>query len=251
MVSSVDTDGAEQAFEAFDRIPKPGQFLGFGEPPLPRPRGPWFGGLALDTSCQGGDGWRGLSRGRWIFPRPLLWTHRERLYLTGYQPVTAGVDSAVEQLREEVRENVSRLNARESRPNGSPRLRKRYLNGATSDRLGWSRLLQTALDAIRSGALDKVVIARSVDIEAPQPFDPEHVFRALRRIAPGSAVFLIRGTDGSAFVGASPELLCRCDGSLLETEALAGSAPQADAAGLLQSDKDNRENRRLIEGIRS
>jgi isochorismate synthase len=247
---SVDSDAAEQAFEVFDRVSKPGQFLWFGEPACPRPSGPWFGGMAFDPSRHRGEWWSGFSAGRWVLPRLLLWSQRKRPYLTGFRPVTEGVDSALASLREEVRERASQLNGQRTRPNGIPRLRKRFLNGAGSDRLEWGRLLQSALDAIRSGALEKVVIARSVDIEAPQPFDPEQVFRTLRRIAPGSAVFLIRGTDDTAFVGASPELLCRCDGSLVETEALAGSASHANAAGLLQSDKENREHRSVVDGIR-
>src|SRR5262249_10862351 len=238
----------EQAYAAFDELSRPGQIFWAGETGLPRPPGTWFGGLAFDPNRPRGDWWRGFAASHWTLPRQLVWTQAGRCYLTGFQRVSEGLDPAIAEIRE-VRGVARLLDNSGSRPNKGLRGRKKYLNGVVSDRAAWNRLLYNALDAIRSGALNKVVIARSVDLEGLQAFDGEQVFDSLRRIAPGSIAFLIRGTDGTAFVGASPELLCRCDGSLLETEALAGSASQANAAGLLQSDKENREHRCVVDGI--
>src|SRR5262252_1718217 len=238
----------EQAYAAFDQLSQPGQFLWAGETGHPRPPGTWFGGLAFDPHRPRGDWWRGFPPSHWTLPRYLIWTQQGQSYLTGFQRMGQGRDPAVAEVRE-VRTVARRLDGSGSRPNTCLRGRGKYLNGVVSDRGAWNRLLRDALAAIQGGTLSKVVIARSVDLEGLQAFDVEQVFDSLRRIAPGSTAFLIRGTDGTAFVGASPELLWRCDGSLLETEALAGSASQANAAGLLQSDKENREHRCVVDGI--
>jgi len=248
VVGALVLEHPDQAYAAFDQLSGPGRIFWSGEPGHPRPPGVWFGGVAFDPHRPRGSWWKGFPPSRWTLPRYLIWTQQGRSYLTGFQRVSGELEAAIAEVRE-VRTLAGRLDGASSRPNKGIRGRRKYLNGVVSDRSAWNRLLHNALDAIRSGTLNKVVIARSVDLEGLQAFDAEQVFDSLRRIAPGSTVFLIRGTDGTAFVGASPELLCRWDGSLLETEALAGSASQANAAVLLQSDKENREHRCVVDGI--
>src|SRR5690606_21234644 len=51
--------------------------------------------------------------------------------------------------------------------------------------------------------------------------------------------------------GATPETLLRLDGDRLVTEALAGTAPAADAAALAASDKDRREHAAVVDGLRA
>jgi isochorismate synthase len=100
--------------------------------------------------------------------------------------------------------------------------------------------------------LSKVVLARAARLQAPegQRFDPLATVRTLRRQHPGAYCFAIEQTDGSCFVGASPETLVRVNGRHVETHALAGTAPRgADAKqdqdlgqALLESVKDRSEH---------
>ena len=60
---------------------------------------------------------------------------------------------------------------------------------------------------------------------------------------------LVRGERGATFVGATPEILCRIDGDLVRTEALAGSADPASGVALLSSRKDLREHRWVVDHI--
>jgi menaquinone-specific isochorismate synthase len=71
----------------------------------------------------------------------------------------------------------------------------------------------------------------------------------LREQNPRCATFLFRAPDGAAFLGATPETLCRVEGRHLETEALAGSAAPAQAGALGGSDKDLREHEAVVRYI--
>jgi isochorismate synthase len=102
---------------------------------------------------------------------------------------------------------------------------------------------------IRSSALEKVVLAREVEVHAPIEHNPAAVFAVLREAFGSCYVFAV-GRGDATFVAASPELLVRREGQRASTVALAGSTRRsADPAvddhlgeQLLQSDKDREEN---------
>ena len=108
---------------------------------------------------------------------------------------------------------------------------------------GDPRFLEKAAEAvgcIRNGGLDKVVLARRVEVEGrpePGPF-----LAALRRIHGSCAVFAFSGAEGRIFCGATPELLARVDGVRVSTLALAGTAPRS---------RDPAEDLRLAEGMKN
>ncbi len=106
-----------------------------------------------------------------------------------------------------------------------------------------------AVQRIRSGQAEKVVLAREVEVHAPVEYDPGAVLGVLREAFPSCYVFAA-GRGDATFVGASPELLVRREGQRASTVALAGSTRRsADPAvddhlgeRLLQSAKDREEN---------
>ncbi|MGH2839248.1 MAG: isochorismate synthase [Solirubrobacteraceae bacterium] len=105
-----------------------------------------------------------------------------------------------------------------------------------------------AVERIRTGAIEKIVLAREVQVHAPAAHDPAAIFAVLREGFPSCFVFCA-GRGASAFVAASPELLIRRDGMRASTLALAGSTrrsadPSVDdhlGEQLLRSDKDRDE----------
>jgi isochorismate synthase len=119
----------------------------------------------------------------------------------------------------------------------------------------------SAVERIRAGALDKIVLAREVQVHAPAPPDVPAVLGVLREAFPECHVVCAARGD-SAFVAASPELLVRREGLRAGTLALAGSTRRsADPAvddhlgeQLLRSDKDREEQaivtRRIVRALR-
>jgi isochorismate synthase len=105
-----------------------------------------------------------------------------------------------------------------------------------------------AVERIRSGDFEKIVLAREVAVHAPAPHDAAAVFGVLRAAFESCYVFAV-GAGDATFVAASPELLLRRDGHRAQTVALAGSTrrsadPAVDAhlgERLLRSDKDREE----------
>jgi salicylate biosynthesis isochorismate synthase/menaquinone-specific isochorismate synthase len=118
-----------------------------------------------------------------------------------------------------------------------------------------------AVERIRAGALEKIVLAREVAVHAAADHDAPAVFDVLRGNF-GSCYVFAAGRGDAAFVAASPELLVRRNGPRAQTVALAGSIRRsADPAvddhlgeQLLRSDKDREEHeivaRRIARGLR-
>jgi salicylate biosynthesis isochorismate synthase/menaquinone-specific isochorismate synthase len=118
-----------------------------------------------------------------------------------------------------------------------------------------------AVERIRAGALEKVVLAREVQVHAPRAHDPGAALGALREGFPDCYVYAV-GRGDATFLGATPELLVRRDGERASTVALAGSTRRsADPAvddhlgeALLRSDKDREEQgivtRRIAQVLR-
>lgn len=118
-----------------------------------------------------------------------------------------------------------------------------------------------AAPASGSPALTKVVLARMLELEAPQRIEPLQVFARLLADTRASAfcVPLDPRPDGAArtLVGASPELLVDKHGTKVASLPMAGSAPrQADPAAdreaartLAESAKDRREHRVVVEHV--
>jgi salicylate biosynthesis isochorismate synthase/menaquinone-specific isochorismate synthase len=79
-----------------------------------------------------------------------------------------------------------------------------------------------AVELIRSGELEKVVLAREVHVHAPVPYDPAAIVSVLREAFPSCFTFCVGRAD-AAFLAASPELLLRREGNRVSTLALAGS----------------------------
>ena len=118
-----------------------------------------------------------------------------------------------------------------------------------------------AVERIRAGDLEKVVLAREVQVHAAAPYDGAALHGVLREAFADCYVFCA-GAGESAFLAASPELLVRREGMRATTVALAGSTrrsadPAVDAhlgEQLMSSEKDRAEqaivSRRIVAALR-
>ncbi|NMP23393.1 isochorismate synthase [Sulfobacillus harzensis] len=92
-------------------------------------------------------------------------------------------------------------------------------------RYDWMAKVAEAAAHIRQGALQKVVLAREVTLTFGDALPLETILENLLAQNPDAASFAIRGPEG-VFLGATPEILARAHGGVLETMGLAGSAPR-------------------------
>ncbi|MDE0882766.1 MAG: isochorismate synthase [Myxococcota bacterium] len=97
------------------------------------------------------------------------------------------------------------------------------------DEASWGLRVRTLIDEIDGGALEKVVLARSVRASAPPQarFSSRATFDALAKTHPDASVFSLNH-QGEAFLGATPERLVKLEAGRLSTHALAGTFSSAD-----------------------
>jgi menaquinone-specific isochorismate synthase len=117
----------------------------------------------------------------------------------------------------------------------------------------WRASVAWALEAIASGRLDKVVLAREALVEAESPFPRAALLERLRERA-GREAF-VYASDG--FLGASPELLVSRRGGVAVSRPMAGTVPrgataEAEARGLARltgSAKETVEHRLVVDAV--
>lgn len=126
------------------------------------------------------------------------------------------------------------------------------------DRAGWERNIRLALEAFRTGDLNKIVLARKAVFEFAGELDPVTLMHRLKSATPDCFHFCYMPASDVAFVGASPERLYRREERRIETESVAGTRmrvadPEKDehlGRALLESEKDRREHAYVRDGIR-
>lgn len=89
--------------------------------------------------------------------------------------------------------------------------------------LAWTAAVGSAAARLRAGEAAKVVLAREVLARGDGVVSAAMVARSLRAAYPSCFVYLITGADGTAFAGASPELLVRRSGGRAFSQPMAGS----------------------------
>jgi len=130
--------------------------------------------------------------------------------------------------------------------------------GEHPDRRTWDRLVDRFAGAVGRGRLDKVVLARRLDLTSPVEIDAVAAVRRLTTGSPTSTTYAI-ARGGAVFLGATPERLISTQGKDFQTVAVAGSIRHDDdatreaalAAELLASDKDREEHEIVVEMLRT
>lgn len=131
------------------------------------------------------------------------------------------------------------------------------LKGQEPSPLVYQQNVDQALKAIRANVFDKVVLARSLMIEAD--IDLKSLLSRMLLLNPTGYTFAfeLEADRRRTLIGASPELLLSKRGRSVLSNPLAGSIPHAvdpmeDAAraeGLLRSEKDLREHALVVDAV--
>ena len=131
---------------------------------------------------------------------------------------------------------------------------------AATERGSWEGAVEECLAIIRGGAVSKVVLARTLDLDlgaAQDLIDTVEVVEHLWEANRGSHVFMFEPKPGSAIVGAAPETIATLQDGVFHATAVAGSIrrgstplEQAElATQLLASDKDRIEQRIALDDM--
>ena len=126
-----------------------------------------------------------------------------------------------------------------------------WANGTVEEEK-WRNQVSKAIDAIKSGLLEKVVLARDLKANSTTKIDLNNLLQKLEIEYPSTWVFLVDG-----LVGATPELLVRLNKSLITSRVLAGTIQKtgnedrdlALAASLAKSSKDLEEHEYAVKSV--
>ncbi len=118
----------------------------------------------------------------------------------------------------------------------------------------WMGAVAGSVERIRSGGLEKAVLARDSFADAHSPIDVRVLLERLRTRFPACFTFSVGG-----MVGATPELLLRREGDQLTSLVLAGTRPRGEDAEsdhrlgqeMLASAKDIEEHGLAVDSLRS
>jgi isochorismate synthase len=124
----------------------------------------------------------------------------------------------------------------------------------------YAAAVERATKRIHSRELRKIVLARSLIVDAERELDPKQLLWRLRAVDPDCYAFATRPygrPPGAVLVGASPELLVRRRGREVRATPLAGSAQRfgdpvrdrASADRLFRSEKEREEHHVVVEDV--
>lgn len=222
---------------------------------LPAGAGPvWTGGMAFDPDGGSSPHWSSLPPALMVLPELAMHRRDDRGFVTLSAVIEPGVD---------IDAMMARLGARvgsmrdQPLPPFDPHPGARAEVASAQPPENYEKAVASAVGEIKSGAFDKVVLAREVRVTSTAAHDVPALYGAIRDAFDACFCFCV-GSPEAAFIGASPELLVRRSGAVAATVALAGSTRRsADPAvddhlgeQLLRSAKDTEEHRIVADRIK-
>jgi len=127
------------------------------------------------------------------------------------------------------------------------------------DYTSWSTIVTEALDSLKVGEHEKIVLARKSVLKLNAKLNPFLFLKEIEAKNNRSFHFCFQPTKTSAFLGASPERLYQRCGNLMKSEAIAGTRPRGEPSlenqklkkELLNSAKDIQEHEYVYEFIQA
>lgn len=219
-----------------------------------------FGGFTFDPLSPRTQLWTGFPDGLLILPQILLSYNGDQAALTLNRMIHDTDD--IEQCAQKIEADVRQLqDAVENVPApGQEEIYDELSLHEIQSAAEWMKMVAGAVDMIKDGAFEKVVLARDIQVtlnDPPGAFDIGATLQRLRESYPMAYVFAIQRGE-RFFVGATPERLVQARDGQIHTMALAGSARRGEdededtriGMELLQSEKNNHEHALVVAMVR-
>lgn len=135
---------------------------------------------------------------------------------------------------------------------------ERYATRAVPSGENYAAGVAQAIANIHAGYLDKVVLARVLELAGRHPVDARALLTRLAARNPRGYTFSVEVGEGRTLLGASPELLVSRYQGVVRANPLAGSAPRSSnpledrrrAEALMESAKDLEEHRVVVDAVK-
>jgi salicylate biosynthesis isochorismate synthase/menaquinone-specific isochorismate synthase len=182
-----------------------------------------FGGFAFAPDGGRSPHWAGFAPASLIVPQVLL-TRDEREGKGGVRLTLAALaspDDIAEELLAHLQARLERLRA-DALPLLDPAPAGRFQVASVLAPEHYEAAVARAVELIGAGEIEKLVLAREVQVHGPRAYDPAALIGVLREEFPSCFCFCV-GRGAATLIAASPELLVRREGQRVSTLALAGS----------------------------
>lgn len=128
---------------------------------------------------------------------------------------------------------------------------------SASEKSAWIERVNYAKKLIKEREFEKIVLARTVEMESKYELTPTLLSYSLRQSYPECYNFIIQIDKDTSFIGATPERLASFENGIINTEGLAGSTSRGKSAtedaalaqSLMESKKDLEEHQFVVRAI--
>jgi len=207
------------------------------------------GGFAFAPDGGSSPHWRGFQPASLTIPEVALVRNQRGVAMT--LAALAHPDDVADELLARLERRLSELRSA-ALPLLDPAPTGRFQVASAMPPEHYEGAVARAVELIGAGRMQKIVLAREVQVHAPCAYDPAAVFGVLRAEFPSCFVFCV-GRGDATLIAASPELLVRREGHRVSTLALAGSTrrsadPAVDAhlGEQLLRDQSYREEHAIV-----
>ncbi|WP_163536598.1 isochorismate synthase [Gracilibacillus sp. YIM 98692] len=210
-----------------------------------------LGGFPFDQKNQSNQLWAGFEGSQFRVPAFLLTINGSSTYLTSNFMV--GEEDDIQTLSKEV------YHIRKSLLNGrlTQTVQTNLILQHEVDPNAWQDMVRRATEEIDEHHVDKIVLARELQVEFTQDCDITDVLEKLLVQQENSYVFAWE-TEDACFIGATPERLVQVDNQELLSTCLAGTAPRGKTniedkkigQALLDDAKNLEEHQFVVDMIR-
>ncbi|GAB7091282.1 isochorismate synthase MenF [Halorubrum luteum] len=189
-----------------------------------RPR--LFGGFAFHHGACDGEPWTAFPEARFVLPRVQVTFADNGTWLT----VSAtGPDATVDAVETRLDREVKRLGRVATRLDSVATRPGIRAQRRTTSRDAWHESVEAALDRIRAGDLQKVVLAQALETDLAAEFPRAATLERLGETYPDCYRYCFEPDAGEEmFFGATPERLVSLRGRTVETDALAGTTGRGE-----------------------
>ena len=204
--------------------------------------------------------WKKFGAARFILPEWTLVKTGEKHLLT---LIIERRDKAVHDIYTEIIERVTDFlnisgksnGTREKETNSEQNMLCNFQN--LNEKKHWISRVEKAKEYISNRDFEKIVLARTVELESKHPLSPTLLSYHLRQSYPECYNFIVQVDDDTSFIGATPERLASFEDGVFKTEGLAGSASRGKSASedaaiaqsLMRSEKDLEEHQFVVRAI--
>lgn len=221
--------------------------------------GPLFLGGYSFTDHNVGSIWKKFGAARFVLPEWMLIQsgHLHLLTLT-FEKKDKSADTIYQEIIERITDFISlagKLKGSKNSPEKQPLILCTLQSPQDKDL--WIKKVNYGKKLIQKGKFEKIVLARSVTLEAKKALKATLLAHELRQKFPECYNFLIQKDKQTAFVGATPERLASFASGTFLTEGLAGSTSRGKSAwedaslalSLMESQKDRDEHQFVVRAI--